>query len=89
MITMFDYRRWKRDMIRTILSIIFVIICIALSAIILLQEGKTQGLGSIGGMADTYWGQNKGRSMEGHLVLATKIMAILFMVLAIVLNMNF
>ncbi|MDU4974631.1 MAG: preprotein translocase subunit SecG, partial [Hungatella hathewayi] len=42
-------------MIRTILSIIFVIICIALSAIILLQEGKTQGLGSIGGMADTYW----------------------------------
>ena len=76
-------------MIRTILSIIFVIICIALSAIILLQEGKTQGLGSIGGMADTYWGQNKGRSMEGHLVLATKIMAILFMVLAIVLNMKF
>ena len=58
MITMFDYRRWKRDMIRTILSIIFVIICIALSAIILLQEGKTQGLGSIGGMADTYWGRN-------------------------------
>ena len=75
-------------MIRTILSIIFVIICIALSAIILLQEGKTQGLGSIGGMADTYWGQNKGRSMEGALVKSTKFLAILFMVLALVLNLG-
>ena len=55
----------------------------------LMQEGKQKGLGAISGMADTYWGQNKGRSMEGHLVLATKIMAILFMVLAIVLNMKF
>ena len=89
MITMFDYRRWKRDMIRTILSIIFVIICIALSAIILLQEGKTQGLGSIGGMADTYWGRNKSRSAEGTLIRATKIMAVLFIILSVVLNMNF
>ena len=88
MITMFDYRRWKRDMIRTILSIIFVIICIALSAIILLQEGKTQGLGSIGGMADTYWGINKGRSMEGKLEKFTRYGAILFFVLALVLNLN-
>ena len=77
------------DILKIVLYIIFVIDCIALSAIILLQEGKSAGLGTIGGMADTYWGQNKGRSMEGHLVLATKIMAILFMVLAIVLNMNF
>ena len=82
MITMFDYRRWKRDMIRTILSIIFVIICI------LLQEGKTQGLGSIGGMADTYWGRNKGRSMEGKLEKFTRYGAILFFVLALVLNLN-
>ena len=86
---MFDYRRWKRDMIRTILSIIFVIICIALSAIILLQEGKTQGLGSVGGMADTYWGKNKGRSMEGALVKITTGLAVGFMVLAVVLNLNF
>ena len=84
-------------MIRTILSIIFVIICIALSAIILLQEGKTQGLGSLGkqkglgaisGMADTYWGRNKGRSMEGKLEKFTRYGAILFFVLALVLNLN-
>ena len=56
------------DILKIVLYIIFVIDCIALSAIILLQEGKSAGLGTIGGMADTYWGQNKGRSMEGMLV---------------------
>ncbi|MBS6170389.1 MAG: preprotein translocase subunit SecG [Clostridiales bacterium] len=55
------------DILKIVLYIIFVIDCIALSAIILLQEGKSAGLGTIGGMADTYWGQNKGRSMEGAL----------------------
>ena len=77
------------DILKTILMIIFAIDCIALSAIVLMQEGKTQGLGSIGGMStDTYWGQNKGRSMEGALVKSTKILAILFIVLAAVLNLK-
>ena len=77
------------DILKTILMIIFAIDCIALSAIVLMQEGKTQGLGSIGGMStDTYWGQNKGRSMEGALVRGTKILAILFIVLAAVLNLK-
>ena len=77
------------DILKTILMIIFAIDCIALSAIVLMQEGKTQGLGSIGGMStDTYWGQNKGRSMEGALVGGTKMLAILFIVLAAVLNLK-
>ena len=77
------------DLLKTILMIIFAIDCIALSAIVLMQEGKTQGLGSIGGMStDTYWGQNKGRSMEGALVRGTKMLAILFIVLAAVLNLK-
>ena len=50
-------------MLKTILSVIFVLICLALTVIVLLQEGKSQGLGAIGGMAETYWGKNKGRSM--------------------------
>lgn len=75
--------------LRIILTIIFVINCIGLSAVVLMQEGKSQGLGAISGMAETYWGQNKGRSMEGALVKATKFMAILFIVLSVVLNMNF
>ena len=77
------------EILRIILTVIFTIDCIALTIVVLLQEGKQQGLGSIAGVADTYWGKNKGRSMEGGLVKATTIMAVLFFVLAIVLNMNF
>ena len=76
------------EILKTIITIIFVIDCIALSAIILLQEGKTAGLGTISGAADSYWGQNKGRSMEGALVKSTKFLAILFIVLAVVLNLS-
>ena len=75
--------------LRTILTVVFVIICIALTVLVLMQEGKSQGLGSISGMADTYWGQNKGRSMEGALVKITTGLAVGFMVLAVVLNLNF
>ena len=53
-----------------------------------LQEGKSAGLGTIGGVADSYWGQNKGRSMEGALVKSTKFLAILFLVLSVVLNLK-
>ena len=75
--------------LRTILTVIFVIICIALTVLVLMQEGKSQGLGSISGMADTYWGKNNGRSMEGALVKITTGLAVGFMVLAVVLNLNF
>ena len=68
--------------------VVFIIISIALTVIILLQEGKSAGLGAISGIADTYWGQNKGRSMEGALVKSTKFLAILFVVLAAVLNLK-
>ena len=77
------------EILRIVLTIIFVIDCIGLTVVVLMQEGKQKGLGAISGMADTSWGRNKGRSMEGKLVLATKTMAVLFMVLAVVLNMNF
>ena len=75
-------------MLKIILTIVFVLICIALTVIVLLQEGKSQGLGAIGGMAESYWGKNKGRSMEGMLVKLTRIFVILFIVIAAVLNMS-
>lgn len=74
------------QIVKIILSIIFIIDCIALTVVVLMQEGKQQGLGAIAGAAETYWGKNKGRSMEGGLVKATTIMGILFFVLSAVLN---
>ncbi len=71
-----------------VINIIFILVCVALTVLVLMQEGKSAGLGSISGAAETYWGRNKGRSMEGMLVKITKILAVLFMLLAVVLNLN-
>ena len=75
--------------LRTILTVLYVIDCIALLVVVLMQEGKQQGLGAIAGVADTYWCKNKGRSAEGTLIKLTKLMAVLFIVLSVVLNLNF
>lgn len=74
--------------LKTILTVVFIIVCIAITILVLMQEGKSQGLGAISGAAESYWGKNKGRSMEGLLVKLTKVCAVLFIGLAIVLNLN-
>lgn len=74
--------------VRTILTVVFILVCLALTVIILLQEGKSAGLGAIAGAADTYWGKNKGRSMEGMLVKITRVLVVLFLVIAAILNIN-
>ena len=73
--------------LRIILTVIYILICVALVILVLMQEGKTAGLGAISGAAETYWGKNKGRSMEGTLVKITTGLAVGFMVLAVVLNL--
>lgn len=75
-------------MLRIILTIVFVILCIAMTVIVLMQEGKSAGLGAISGAAESYWGKNKGRSMEGKLEKFTKLSAILIFLLALALNLK-
>ena len=74
--------------LRVVLTIVFILVSVALSAIVLMQEGKSAGLGAIAGAAETYWGKNKGRSIEGKLEKGTKILVVVFMLIAILLNMN-
>ena len=74
--------------LRIILTVLFIVDCIALVIVVLMQEGKAAGLGAISGAAETYWGKNKGRSMEGMLVKLTKILAVAFILFAVVLNLN-
>ena len=75
--------------LRIVLTILFIIVCIAMVVLVLLQEGKQAGLGAIAGAAESYWGKNKGRSMEGILVKLTKVLVALFFILAIALNAGF
>jgi len=53
-----------------------------------MQEGKSQGLGAIAGAAESYLGKNKARGMESTLVGVTRVLAVLFILLAIVLNLR-
>jgi preprotein translocase subunit SecG len=78
------------DIIRIILMGVFIVLSVVITVVVLMQESKQKGLsGAISGAADTYWGKNKGRSMEGKLVKITRICVILFFVIAAVLNINF
>ena len=75
--------------LHTILLLVYILVCCVLTVIVLMQEGKQAGLtGAISGAAETYWGKNKGRSMEGGLELATRILAVVFVVLSLILNLK-
>ena len=75
--------------IHGILLILYLIVCVALTVVVILQEGKQAGLtGAISGAAESYWGKNKGRSMEGGLVVATRVLAVLFVLISLLLNLS-
>ena len=74
--------------LKTVLTIVFIIISIAVTVIVLMQEGKQTGLGAIAGSSETYWSKNKGRSVEGMLVKVTRVLVILCLVIAAVLNIG-
>ena len=74
--------------LHTILLLVYILVCCVLTVIVLMQEGKQAGLtGAISGAAETYWGKNKGRSMEGGFELATRILAVVVVVLSLSLNL--
>ena len=75
--------------IHGILLILYIIVCVALTVVVILQEGKQAGLtGAISGAAESYWGKNKGRSMEGGLVVATRVLEVLFVLISLLLNLS-
>lgn len=74
-------------MLQTVLTIVHVILAIILIAVVLFQSGKSAGLsGSIAGGAETFFGKNKARTMDGMLSKLTGILAILFIVTSFVLS---
>ena len=76
------------EIARTIIQIVFIILSIIMKVIVLMKEGKNNGLGALTGSADTYWGKNKGRSMEGMLVKVTRVLLSLFLIISAVLTIG-
>lgn len=67
-----------------VFGVVLIVLSIAIVALVLLQEGNSKGLsGAIAGGAETFFGKNKGRTMEAKLVKLTKIVGISFFVLAL------
>ena len=73
------------SVLKTIVTIAYIVICIALVIVVLMQEGKTSGLGAVSGAADTYWTKNKGRSSEGVLIKITRVLSGFIVLLSVVL----
>ncbi len=72
---------------RTGLTIAFIVVCVLLSVVVLMQEGKENGLtGTLTGSADTYWSKNKGHSKDSVIKKITVLLAVCFFVLALLLS---
>ncbi len=66
-----------------VLDIVLILISLVLIAAVLMQQGQRQGLGAIAGGAETFFGKNKSRGLDGKLQKITKIAAVVFIILAI------
>lgn len=73
---------------KTALTVVFLILCLVIVILVMMQEAKDNGLGSLAGgsSADTYWSKNKGRSKEAVLALVTTIAVVLFLALALLIS---
>ena len=68
-----------------VIGIVLVIAALIMIVTIMLQSSERSGLGAVSGAAETFFGKNKAKGMEAKLALITKISAIVFVVLAIVM----
>ena len=76
--------------IQYVLAIVLIILCVAIVAVVLMQESRSAGLsGAIAGGADTFFGKGKGKSMEKKLEKITKIFAVVFFVLTLGITVFF
>ena len=67
-------------------TILQVICGLAVILAVLFQSGKNAGLGTIGGMADTFMAKAEAKSFDAKLAKATKWIGAVFIVLTLVLN---
>ncbi len=76
----------------TVVSVIFTILQVlsglAVTAIVLMQSGKSAGLsGAISGGAETFMSKGKAKTLDAKLAKATKWFALAFVVLTLILNL--
>ena len=70
-------------------GVLLLVSCAVLVIVIIMQEAHTQGTNALTGMSDdSYYGRNsKSRTQQGVLKRFTKICAVAFFVLTILINL--
>ena len=71
--------------IEIILNILMVVSALVMIVTVLMQSSDSDGMGALTGGSETFFGKNKNNTLEGKLSNATKISAIVFVLLAIVM----
>jgi len=72
----------------TITLILHLIVSVALVVIVLLQSSNQAGMsGAIAGGAETFFGKNKGRTIDGMLKKLTAVAAVIFIITSVVLSL--
>lgn len=71
--------------VQIIVTILHIIFSLSIIIIVLLQSGESAGLGTIAGGAETFFGKNKGRTIDAMLSKYTTVAAIAFLITSIVL----
>ena len=71
--------------LRIICTVLLVLCALVVVVSVLMQQGQTEGLGSIAGGAETFFVKNKSKSYEGTLALATKVCGTAFIVLSLII----
>ena len=65
------------------LNILMVISAIVMIVTVLMQSSDEDGMSALSGGSETFFGKNKNSTLEGKLAMATKVSAIVFVVLAL------
>jgi len=74
-------------MLQIILTVLQVLSGLAVTVIVLMQSGKSAGLGSISGGADTFFSKGKAKTWDEKLAKMTKWFALAFVLLTLILNL--
>ena len=73
------------SVISWIVAAIHIIFAVSIIVIVLLQSGKSTGMGAIAGGAETFFGKNKGRTLDALLGKYTAFAAIAFLITSVLL----
>ena len=75
------------QIVKLILVIIQFIMSLGLMALVMFQSGKSNSLGSIGGVADSFLSRGKATTLDAKLAKATAIGIAVYMVLTLVISL--